>query len=263
MRPAAIGQETVLGPTLSKNRRSEGGAVDPEIGVITLVDERKAPIARLVNFAAHPTNLGSGDVLISGDFPGYLARYLEKRGGVVLFANGASADISPLVKGGRNGFEQARIMGESLAQTALKAIEKTETRRRVRISVSEKEIMLPSWPDLSPWFNFPLITQCLNLLADIWLPENTVLQVIAVDDFLLIGVPCDLGVEVGLEIKARVSPRQGYIISQANDYIGYVMTRDQYLEGGYEAEMSFYGPQLADIINEELVKMIEDVGEKR
>jgi len=261
LRPAAIGQEKVLAPNLSRNRRAEGRTVDPEIGVIKIASERGEPIALLVNFAAHPTILGSENMFISGDFPGYLARYLEEKGGVVVFANGASADIEPRVRGGSNDFDGAKVMGESLGQRVLQVLTKIETKRRLRIGIVEKELSLPSRPDLSPILRFPILTHCLNLLADIWLPEKTLIQVIVIDDILLIGVPSDLGVEVGLEIKARVSPRWECIISHANDYIGYVITRDQYGEGGYEAEMSFYGPELVDLVKGELMRMIGQLDE--
>ncbi len=263
LRPAVIGWNGGSAPDFCVNRRPEGGRVDPEIGVIDIEGEGGRPIALLVNFGAHPTILGPKNMLISGDFPGFLARYLEKRRGVVLFANGASADVAPRVKAEGNRFGQAKAMGESLGQRVLRLLEGIETRGRVRIESMEREILLPSRPDLRPILQFPLLTSCLNLLADVWLPEKTKLGVIAIDDLLLIGVPCDLGAEVGLEIKESVSPRWGLIISQTNDYIGYVITRDEYREGGYEAKMSFFGPGLADLIKREVLKMIGELGVKR
>ncbi len=263
LRPAVIGWNGGSAPDLCVSRRPQGGSVDPEIGVINIEGEEGTPIALLVNFAAHPTILGPKNMLISGDFPGFLARYLEKRGGVVLFANGASANVAPRVTAEENGFDQAKALGESLGQRVLQVLEGIETRGRVRIESVEREILLPLRPDLRPILQLPILTSCLNLVADIWLPEKTQLGVIAIDDLLLIGVPCDLGAEVGLEIKESVSPRWGLIISQANDYIGYVITRDEYQEGGYEAKMSFFGPGLADLIKGEVLKMTGELGVKR
>ncbi len=263
LQPAAIGQAKALTPHLSINRRERGGAVDPEIGVIHLVGARGDPIALLVNFAAHPTILGPENMLISGDYPGYLARYLERRADIVLFASGASADVGPVIREDAAGFEQAKAIGELLGEEVLRVLGTTKAKNKVRIAVVEREIQLPSRPSLVPVLRFPLLTSGLNLLADIWLPERTFLQVISIDHLLLLGVPCDLGVEVGLEIKARVRPRAGYIISQANDYIGYVITRDQYREGGYEAKMSFYGPSLVDLIKGELLEMTGALDQKQ
>jgi hypothetical protein len=259
LRPATIGWTRTDAPDLCTNRRARGGRADPEIGVIKVVGQDGKPIAILVNFAAHPTILGPENMLISGDFPGFLARFLEKWAGVVLFANGASADIEPRLMREGNGFEMARAFGESLGQRVLQVLDGVDTKAEVRIESMKREIPLPSRPDLGPSIQIPLVTRCLNVLVDIWLPEKTVLELIAIDDLLFIGVPCDLGAEVGLGIKASVTPRWGFIISQANDYIGYVITRDQYRDGGYEAKMSFFGPDLAALIKGEVLRMLQEL----
>jgi hypothetical protein len=259
LRPATIGWTRTAAPDLCTNRRARGGRVDPDIGVLRVMGQDGEPIAILVNFAAHPTILGPENMLISADFPGFLARFLEEWAEVVLFANGASADIEPRLMRGGNGFEGARAFGESLGQRVLQVLDEVDTKAEVRIESIEREIPLPSRPDLGPNIQIPLLTRCLNVLADIWLPEKTVLELIAIDDLLFIGVPCDLGAEVGLGIKASVPPRWGFIISQANDYIGYVITRDQYREGGYEAKMSFFGPDLAALIKGEVLGMVQEL----
>lgn len=259
LRPATIGWKRTAAADLCTNRRAMAGRVDAEIGVLRVMGQDGEPIALLVNFAAHPTILGPKNMLISGDFPGFLARFLEEWAGVVLFANGASADVEPRLMRRGNGFEGARAFGESLGQRVLQVLGEIDTKPEVRIESVEREIPLPSRPDLGPNLQFPLLTRCLNVLADIWLPEKTVLELIAIDDLLLIGVPCDMGAEVGLGIKASVGPRWGFIISQANDYIGYVITRDQYREGGYEAKMSFFGPGLAGLIKGEVLGMVQEL----
>jgi len=38
------------------------------------------------------------------------------------------------------------------------------------------------------------------------------------------------------------------IIGLANEYIGYILTKDEYNQGGYEAAVSFYGETIGDEI---------------
>ena len=61
------------------------GRVDDELRVLQAKDQRGRVIASVVNFAAHATVMGSGNTLVSPDWPGVVARYLEEKyGGVGL-----------------------------------------------------------------------------------------------------------------------------------------------------------------------------------
>jgi len=61
------------------------GRVDDELRVLQARNQRGAVIATVVNFAAHATVMGSGNTLVSPDWPGVVAKYLEKKyGGVGL-----------------------------------------------------------------------------------------------------------------------------------------------------------------------------------
>ena len=61
------------------------GRVDDEMRVLQAKDKRGNVIASVVNFAAHATVMGSGNTLVSPDWPGVVAKYLEQKyGGVGL-----------------------------------------------------------------------------------------------------------------------------------------------------------------------------------
>jgi hypothetical protein len=66
----------------------------------------------------------------------------------------------------------------------------------------------------------------------------------------LIGVPCELMVELGDRIRDRSGLASCLVVGYANDSIGYVVTPQAIEEGGYEAGMTMFapsaGPQLAD-----------------
>lgn len=73
------------------------GAADDTllVGRVTS-DEDGGVLAILVNYACHPTTLGWKNSLISPDFPGAMRELVERHhGGVCVFLQGASGDLSP------------------------------------------------------------------------------------------------------------------------------------------------------------------------
>jgi neutral ceramidase len=82
------------------NRRDPQGVVDPELSVLRIDPESRTWSGMLVNFTCHPTSMGPRveAPVISPDYPGHMARYLESldEGGIhVLFANGATGNVGP------------------------------------------------------------------------------------------------------------------------------------------------------------------------
>ena len=59
------------------------------------------------------------------------------------------------------------------------------------------------------------------------------------EDTLLLTCPCDLAVEIGLELKRKGKGHPFFLVTQANDHIGYALPEKEYRQGGYEARMSF------------------------
>ena len=47
-----------------------------------------------------------------------------------------------------------------------------------------------------------------------------------------------------------------FVVSHANDWIGYVVTADGYRSGGYEACLSFHGPEFADWLVTEVAETL-------
>jgi len=73
------------------------GIVDRQIGLLRLERTNGTPIALIANYAIHGTALGGGNRKISGDVPGFVAEYVERKfGAPVLFINGAEGDAAPL-----------------------------------------------------------------------------------------------------------------------------------------------------------------------
>lgn len=83
------------------NRRWMDRPVDPAVGLLKIDRPDGSPLALLGNYACHSVVLGSNNLLISGDWPGYASRMLEEHFGpgfVALFSQGGAGDVNPLTE---------------------------------------------------------------------------------------------------------------------------------------------------------------------
>ena len=124
LQPARLGFRTIeVG--LNRNRhskRKENPPRDKDLIVVRLESVKGQPLAHLVNFAAHPTMIDAKSHEISADFPGVLARVVEKEaGGVCLFLQGAAGDMSTNPTPGNGGPDR---FGEELGRLVLAQNEK-------------------------------------------------------------------------------------------------------------------------------------------
>jgi neutral ceramidase len=149
LRPARMGIATAE-VELNRNRHSKRKDQQPRdksFIVVRLEDAKNEPIAHLVNFAAHPTMTDAKSRDISADYPGALARLVEKEaGGFCLFLQGAEGDLStnPAVPGNAEKF------GEELGRLVL-AQSKTlrcETADVAALKMRERDFTFRSRVDL-------------------------------------------------------------------------------------------------------------------
>ncbi len=102
--PARIGSGYGFLYGYSINRRWLDRPIDPAITVLR-VDDGDGELMGLISvFACHAVVLGSDNVLLSGDWPGYAMSHLESTLGkdiTCLFLQGGCGDINPLVAGVR------------------------------------------------------------------------------------------------------------------------------------------------------------------
>jgi neutral ceramidase len=145
----AFASATVRG--IGFNRQDETHPVDELLVAAGIDTEDGAPIATIVNYATHPVVLGPGNLLLSADYPGELARCLEaERGGIGLFLQGACGDVDPAVQRergwGKCTFEDARGIGERLARAAITALHGAPRGDDTTIRVARKVIDVPLEP---------------------------------------------------------------------------------------------------------------------
>ena len=122
----------------------------------------------------------------------------------------------------------------------------------MKISADKQPVSLPLKKDLPP-------ERMLSVGKDAE-TQNTEVQVLRIGDIYIVGLPGEILVEIGLEIKARAGIENLFVVSLANDAVGYVCPRAAYKEGGYEPDSGTnLAPGAGEIITERALKLIEQI----
>ncbi len=255
--PARMAHGTLMTQGLVVNRADPDGPVDAEVAVVAFYrPERETPEAVLVGFAAHPTTLGSWNAFLSADYPGVVARELERRfpASTCLFVAGAVGDQAPVKAG--VGFERAEWIGQVIAREAeelLRALRPAEIQGvqalQERFFLPPARVRLNRRVGLPRWLSRQLVD------------DDATLSVVTVGETVFFGVPCDLAAALGQGLKASARARglEPIVVGFASDYIGYCVSEAQYRTGTYEALMAFNGPATGPLLVERLTQMLSQV----
>lgn len=235
------------------------GEVDPEVGVLKVVDVAGEAICLLFNHAGHPNVLSGDNYLISAEYPGFAERLLEREfGGTAMFMNGAQGTMDIDGLGPRDWAEMERIgrkLAAAVAETArnIKPAENLALRcASARYTVPARkisdeqlawaeEILRRTGGTVQPLADGvgddhkAVLYKQFRAVQDHDIPVEQIC--IALADTALISFPGEMYTEIGTHIKAHSPFRRTYVLGLANGHIGYVPTRKAIGEGGYAEEV--------------------------
>src|SRR5215510_13460302 len=234
-----------------------GGPIDPTVGVIRVDDMQGAPIAILDNYACHPVVFGPDNLRYSADYPGAMARLVEKsfdgnkdKGPICFFLQGAPGDINPMVDKtplAENSDVEMRRVGEQLGREAARvggAI-KTEAaavpeiaylseeipfKNRWRIEALKEVILAAYGPSHGP----KVISRYQRYMKDPILAPVTTLVINR--QIALVGLPGEPFVGLQLSLKQRSPLPATFMCGYTNGYIAYFPTIRDAVVGGYGAD---------------------------
>jgi len=243
------------------------GPIDPEVGVVRIDDQEGNPLAFLINFACHAAVLSGDNLLISADYPGYTTGMIEKiyPGTAALFINGAEGNINhidvhnPLQTLRIRGFKEAERIGRILGGEVVKVIERIKPEELAKVRSVSQKIELPlreiSEAELQRAREVLEASPEKKLFLVDGVPEEiyareivklsqykgksalTEVQVITLGDkSAFVGIPGEMFVELGLEIKHSSKFPYTLVLGLANDYEGYIPTSAAFDQGGYEVK---------------------------
>lgn len=255
-------------PGLNRNRR-KANFLDPTMTVAKLTSTRNEEIAAIVVYAAHPTIHGHTMMQVSAEFPGVLQNGLEKeegQGRIALFLNGAQGDVSPSADEGKDDFDRVQIYGEKLLSHARRLLNAV---KREPDPVLGSVISTPL-PEPRPHREFQesagkeykIPQAMLNDIVKRIAPPNAPVSLAKVGSLLLMGFPGEPISELGLNLKAyaqQKGAKHAAPVALVNDWVGYILTAAEYEKGGYEATVSFHGPDLGKAIEDAMKRGVDNM----
>ncbi|MCX7016746.1 MAG: hypothetical protein NTW86_30010 [Candidatus Sumerlaeota bacterium] len=234
------------------------GPIDPELQTLTVRDAEGRIRAMAVNYALHPDVIGGGTAdFLSADWPGVMARTIASIYGDnvdCLFLQGAAGDVNHQpqiltympIKGPR----KSEQIGRALAGAAIYCAERAEPMDDLTLDGVMQTIAIPYYTR-----DAALLEEVKRLRAteklgpmDKYVLERfeswpydgkdaaVAIHILRIGEVALAGLPAEIFVRIGLELKQYSPARYTFPVELANTRAStYVPTTDQAERGAYGA----------------------------
>ena len=241
--PAKIGWNSGEVP-LNRNRQAkeEPKPKDAELALIRLDTLDGAPIALIVNFAAHPVIHDIRDLRWTWEWPGHMARALgEAAGAPVVFIQGAAGDMSPNPEG---EWQMVSFGQEVAAQVAqINADLETRVPENPAIQVMEDRFDFKTRLDLqNPMvqavFRHSFFPELLAMLDEIPADEihPRLSTVLLNGELALVGGSGEFFSTHALRLKQHSPAKKTLFFGYCNGHQMYFPTLEAIEQGGYGAD---------------------------
>lgn len=215
--------------------------VDRRIGMLRLERLDETPIAIIANYAMHGTVIGGECTLISGDGPGVVSDYVEKKSGaMMLFINGAAGNIAPIYSTQADGSrlkEFEPLLGDKVLEANAKM---KASHAPVSLKVGETVLRIPKreelvWPEyMGKYLDKEGSSPDMIKLPIRFLKINK--------DIAIWSAPLELFCEISNEVRERSSFPYTFYYGYTNGWLGYLMTDEEIPLGGYETIVTPFKP---------------------
>jgi neutral ceramidase len=214
-------------------------------------------LAVVFAYATHSTAMGPRNLLVSGDVHGLAEQFIEKHldGEVIAPAfAGASGNIDPWFRvlpkfNTANGWiPEPVLMGTMLGEEVvhvLDGIKKPVASGPIKTAF--KTLVLPAKPRAKT-----------DSAASLKPPEFNI-SVGRVGDVAVVGLGGEVFNEIGKAIKAGSPFPHTLVITHCNGSAGYLPIKEAYPEGGYEVESSRFGPEAAEMVVQESLRLLREL----
>jgi hypothetical protein len=230
------------------------GPTDPNVGALAVRPPSGEVCGIVVNFACHSTVVGGNQ--FSPDYPGYLRKHLKAIYGgdlPVVFLLGACGDVTQvnnLTPGSDFGPQHADMMGSKLAGEVVRTLRRMTWLNEAALAATSETIPLAYRPDPDvererPPFGLGSGERVEEVFAQArqWLSEErkksptltTEIQALRIGSLGVVANGAEFFASEGLRIKEASPFSPTWVVSLANDWIGYVPTAHAFYAGGYES----------------------------
>ena len=257
LRPARLGSGSFNAGVYTRNRLiGELGTKNDDFSFIVLeqTGHKKAIIG---SFSAHSTTLGSGNMEISADYPGYWQRKMEASSyDLAVFFAGSVGSQSPVVEG--KGFDRPKLIGEALADSLNVHLPKVILNDQIAFSFVSLKMQLPG-------YNMRLTTKrnLSHALSKMLMsfPANAYLQALRIGTMVWITTPADFSGEYALQIKNDLAAKgfEANVSSFNGSYVGYIIPGRYFYMDEYEPKtMGWFGPNMGEYTMD-LIRQISEI----
>jgi hypothetical protein len=277
-------------PVASPNLIEPAGPTDPELPVVVVETSAGLPMALLANYSLHYVG-GVGSRHASADYFGAFADRVQELLAadrhdppfVAMMTNGTSGDINNVdfrtARKSQPPYARIRAVSDELADEAVRVSRRLVYHDRVSLDARAADLALgvrlptaddiakaealvgrPQGPDLK---TVEEIYARETLLLSKYPKEVPVtIQALRIGTFGIVAIPCEVFVEIGLDLKARSPFKQTFTIELANGYNGYLPTKAQHALGGYEtwrARSSYLEVDAAARITDKALELLREL----
>ncbi len=215
--------------------------VDRRIGMLRIDKADGTPMTIIANYAMHGTVIGGQCTLISGDAPGIVADYVEKKtGAAMLFINGAAGNIAPIYStqaGPERLKEFEAMLGDRIleANAKMSLSDPNVTLRPGRIVVETPKRRDMGWPEyMSDYIGKNSSGTEMVKIPVRFLKINR--------DIAVWAAPLELFCEISNQVRDRSPFPYTFYYGYTNGWLGYLLTDKEITFGGYEPTVSPYAP---------------------
>jgi predicted metal-binding transcription factor (methanogenesis marker protein 9) len=239
------GNKVVMQPNLN-------AFVDQNLSIVTFENEMKDLKGMFIHYACHPTSTDAN--VISAEFPGFCCSQLQKKykEAVIGYLQGCCGDVRPaLIKDNhffRGSLSDMERIGNQLAESVIQALEHQSGKKLEMNGIEAKVIQIPL--SFQNPYSFNKDMEAFPKVLEIWKEhvakhwkKNRELDLEM--QFLQFGnelsFVCFSGEMVqkyGVFVKENIP--NSLALGYCNGMVGYVPTRTQIREGGYESEDFIY-----------------------
>jgi len=250
------------------------GPFDPDLPVLAFRDRQDQNLALFFGHSTHTIGFIKGN-LRSPAFYGLAAQDLESQlGGTVGFLEGASGSTHRLdvsAAEAKTRINQAVL--DALGQAESQKVDRLASIKRpfqfkVRtFDEATQERAVSEYCRKRAGTRAESIIDVFREMRKQLAPQQgetrtTWLQVMAIGDVAIVGVPAEFFTKLGMDIKRRSPMKHTLIAELANDWIGYVGDREAYELGGYQVWMglhSYVEPGTGERMVDQAVEMLEEL----
>jgi neutral ceramidase len=230
------------------------GPIDPDVGVLAARVPGGGLLGLFVNFACHPTVMGgngfSADYI--HDLRETLRQHYKSPGLPVGFLLGAAGDVTQVdnQRPGREfGEEWSSMFGLALGAEVIQTVRRLAWKKDVDLQAVQSHVPIPiRQPSEMPIEKPQRGLGSGAAVEEIYAHERAMVeqeragrpvipcevQAIRIGDLGIVTNGAEFFCQLGLDIKEASTHKHTWVVSLANQWIGYVATPSAYYAGGYE-----------------------------